>query len=428
MKSRWFVLTFLSVIIVGCGLLMLPSSSALNQPTPFIDALFASVSAVSDTGEVIFKTHTYWSLQGQLIILALVQLGGLGLMTSIIFIFLYVGKHFNHKDNAHLKKVLSPKEELNFYSLGKNVLVYGVTIEFFGALLLMIDFIPRYGVSQGIYYAIFHSVTAFCNAGFDLFNNSLEGFRDNPYVLIVFSILMILGSLGFLIIKDLFHYRKTHKLMYHTKVVLISTGGLMVISAVLFMISESVHGTFSDLPLFERIINYLFMSITPRTAGFANVDYLNVSKFGLILTMFLMYVGGASGSTAGGVKVTTLSVLGLDFIHRNGQSKRVDKEEVKKSLFIVIGSIAVIVIASMILMQTESIPDSIGIDYIIMDVFSCFSSVGLTLGLPNTISQVGKVVLIVIMFIGRVGLLTLFWSITNPAHEPSDKVKSVMVG
>lgn len=424
-KTKWVVFTFLGVALVGALLLMMPFSSQNHTPTPFIDAFFTSISALSSTGQTLYETALHWSFPGQLIILSLVQLGGLGLMTMVIFIFVYLGDHFNWLHHE-TKSSFMPHEKTKYLRhLTGMVFLYSLIIELLGASLLAVKFVPMYGLNQGLYYSIFHSISAFCNAGYSLFNGSLLDFDGSSYIILVFCSLMFLGSMGFMVVRDLVLYPVRKTLKPHTKVVLWSYLVLTVVAVALFMVGDVTQGFFSVYQFPQRLANYIFMSITPRTAGFANVDYLNISKFGLYITMALMYIGGASGSTAGGVKVTTLSVLGYS-VARPKQNK-VNQATINKSRFIVIASTVIIIFATVILWNTESIPGNAGLEYVLIDVFSTFSSVGLSLGLSNNLTLIGKLILILVMIVGRLGLLTIYWAFNN--HKEKQGIEdNILVG
>lgn len=427
---------FASVILIGAFLLMLPVSSASGQWSMFLDCLFTATSAVCVTGQVVYNTAEHWSLFGQLVIISLIQVGGLGFMGILTLAFLALGRQFDMRQ----QKVIQESLNLDFISEARPMMNYlirfSLSVQLIGALLLSVVFIPDYGLAKGSYFSVFHSISAFNNAGFDLFGDSLLSYTDKPYVILVIAGLIFTGGLGFVVWRDILSYRKNKRLLLHTRLVLTSTISLLLISFILFMIFEEAEGTFSGLKPFSKLANYLFLAVTPRTAGYANVDYSQLTMPSLLLTLFLMFVGGASGSTAGGIKVNTLAIVIL-YIIRIFQDRQVlaynraiSDQAVRKALYIFTAGLAMIFLSTMILSFTEEIPESFGLEYILMEVVSCFGTVGLTMGLTPHLTSVGKIVLILLMLAGRVGLMTFFWAFGD--HSKQQKITypeaSVMVG
>ncbi|MGF3227297.1 TrkH family potassium uptake protein [Facklamia sp. P12932] len=432
----YIVLTFVVISFIGGILLATPLASRSGEWTKLIDAWFTAVSAVCVTGNVTVNTTDHWNYFGRTIILVLIEIGGLGFMTLWVTVFIYMGKQIN----LRLHKVLLESLNISDISEVRNLLSYiiqfSLIVQIIGAALLGIDFIPRFGWLKGTYYAIFHSVSAFCNAGFDLLGDSMIGFQDNPLVLLTCMGLIIIGGLGFIVWRDLLTFYRNRKLLWHTKIVLTTTAILLLLGTVLFALTEQPSPLFKDQPFFIRLVNYLFLAVTPRTAGFSNVDYTALSSAGIFLTIVLMFLGASSGSTGGGVKTTTLAsllIFSSSAIRRRGSvifKRTIPEGAILKAIFILISGLSLITFVTMILLITETIPPGFGIEYVVVEVVSCFSTVGLSMGLTPNLTGVGKTVLIFMMFIGRIGLLTIFWS-ASMGRKPS-KIKyphgNLMIG
>lgn len=402
---------------------MLPVSSATSEWTPFWDAFFTATSALCVTGQITVNTALHWSWFGKLVIISLIQVGGLGFMSFILLFFFVTGRRINIRQQKIVQESLNLDDISEAKSLIRYVLQFSLTTEFIAAVLLAFDFVPRLGWRRGLIYSAFHSVSAFCNAGFDLFGDSLYGFQDNPYVLTIIALLIIFGGLGFIVWRDLMTYHKNKKLLLHTRLVVITTGIMLVGGFVLFMISESLHGTFKHLSFVDQLFNNFFMAVTPRTAGYSNVDYNTVSIGGRVLTYILMFIGGSSGSTAGGMKITTVSVLWIYFTsvikgHEPVFQKRsISVTRVRQALFLLVVSLLIIVTGTMVLAITQQFPNGYGLDALLMEVFSCFGTVGLSMGLTPYLNSFGKFILMVIMFVGRVGAVTVIWSFKRDDKE-----------
>lgn len=417
------LLGFATVILLGTGLLMLPISQQPGVETTFVDALFTATSAVCVTGQITLNTLTHWSYFGKTVIISLIEIGGLGFMSLVVMGFALLGRKSSIKNDLVLLESLNidsmaESKQLMFY-----VIRFALTTQGLGALLLSVDFIPRLGWAKGIYYSLFHSISAFCNAGFDLFGDSLIGFRDNAYVVLVIAFLIFSGSFGFIVWRDVLTYLKNKRLLLHTKVVLMMVGIILISSILLIAFIGEQNPYFADLSVTDRIANYIFLAITPRTAGYTTVDYAQVGLPLVMITIILMFIGASSGSTGGGLKITTLFVLGLYFI-RTFQGKEmtafrrsIPTEYVRRALLLLIGSITLITVASLLLTITETIPEGFGLEYILMEVVSCFATVGLTMGLTPDLTTFGKLLLILVMFIGRVGILTFMWAFGDTKKE-----------
>ncbi|VDG20755.1 TrkH family potassium uptake protein [Lactiplantibacillus mudanjiangensis] len=418
---------FVVLIVLGTLLLSLPLATAAGRTTSFIDVVFTAASATCITGLTVVNTASHWSVFGQLVILGLAEVGALGYMTFAVLLFNIMRR------NIGLSTQLMVKESLNLENLSdtKSVMRYVVGLSLLfqvgGLVLLAVDFIPRFGWRRGLYVSLYHSVMSFCNAGFDVFGNSLLNFRGDSYVLIVTMILIIAGGLGFLVWRDLLLYHERKRLSLNSKLTLVTTISLFVIGFVLFLVTErNLHA----LPAswFNRTVNTLFLSVTPRTAGLITVPTTSLQAGSIFLMMILMFVGGTPGSTAGGIKTTTFGILmfqsiaqlrgkrDVEFSHR-----RFSQANISRALLLIFLASIVITVATLILTQTEHIPKEFGLEYIVFEVLSAFGTVGLSLGLTPHLTVIGKLVIMLLMFIGRVGIFTSLYSLSK--RQP--KVNSI---
>src|SRR5690625_496021 len=422
--AQTIVIAYTFVIACGAFLLWLPISSASGEWTPFIDALFTATSATAVTGQITLNTASHWNYIGKTVIISLIEIGGLGFMTIWIIFYYYV---FRHRPNLKQRRLVSESLSLDAGDKVQDKVIrivrFALFVQLIGATLLSFVFIPEFGTGEGIYYSIFHSISAFCNAGFDLLGNSLIDYQSNPFILIVIAGLIMSGGLGFIVWEDVINYRKTRKLRKYSQIVLTATISLWVLGTILFWFSERNNGTFSHLSTAEQWVNYFFLSVTPRTAGYANIDYANLSLSSIFLTIILMFIGASSGSTGGGIKVTTLVVITLviyrsvNYNHSNILNRTVALDTVRRAFFIFTSGLLIAGTATFILLNTETIPDGFGVEYVLIEVFSCLGTVGLTMGLTPSLTFAGKIVLILLMLIGRVGVMTFLWSLTSRKHE-----------
>lgn len=370
----------------------------------------------------------------------LIELGGLGFMMLPIIFYTLAKKKVNLSTRIVLKEALNLDDMSGVMKLTLYVLKFSIAIQTTGMVLLAIDLVPRYGVIKGIWYAIFHAISSFCNAGFDLFGDSLVPFQNDPYILLVISFLIVSGGLGFLVWRDLLQYKHTKRMSMHSKIALMMTALLLLGGFVLFFFSEH-NGRYlvqSDNFL-VRLMNTLFMSVTPRTAGFYSVDYAAMSNPGLILTMFLMYIGGTSGSTAGGLKTTTFGVVLIQMIsllkgrqRAEFAGRSIKETAVFRAMTLFFISLSLCVISIMILSATEHLPRQNGIEYAAFEVFSAFGTVGLTMGLTPDLTEFGKLLIIGLMYIGRVGIMTVLFSLMSNNQKTTCRYQypyeSVLVG
>ena len=433
--TQLIVLSFLCVIVAGALILCLPISSAERVWTHPLDAFFTATSATCVTGLVVVDTYTHWSLFGQITILLLIQIGGLGFMT-IMTLFAFIT---HRRISLHQRKLLMQSAgnyQLNgVMSLIQKILIGTGILEGAGAILLAFRFIPMMGFGEGLYNAIFHSVSAFCNAGFDLMGkygqfSSLTTFRDDPYVQIIIMTLIVIGGVGFFVWSDLLKCKwHIKKYALHTKIVLTTTAFLLVTGALCFFFLEK-DASMAGLPLGKRILASIFQSVTTRTAGFNTVDQAALSDGGGMISIILMLIGGSPGSTAGGMKTTTLFVVVLHIIAtmRNRDDihvfkKRIHDETVKQAAAIA-GIYMILAIAvSAIIVAYEPVD----LEHVLFEVSSAIGTVGITMGITTTLSSFSHILLMVLMFVGRVGGLTFALAFSTESmvadiQRPREKV------
>lgn len=432
--GRIIILGFAVVVLIGAILLSLPISSKTRTFTPFLDSLFTSTSATCVTGLVIYDTATHWSLFGQSILLVLIQIGGMGVVTLAVTISIVAGRKIGLVQRSTMQESVSAPHVGGMVKLTKYILKVTLITEGVGAAIMAPVFCKDFGIIKGIWYAVFHSITAFCNAGFDLMGTIKEPFSSLTYyassitINIVIMLLIILGGIGFLTWHDVqengLHFKRYRM---QTKVILVTSGILILLPALFFFFAE-----FSDLPLKERILASLFQAVTPRTAGFNTVDFSALSQSSIVIISMLMIVGGSPGSTAGGFKTTTLAVLIVSAISvfRKKDSpeiwgRRIEEGVIKKASAILILFSSFLLICTVFLTTYEelSFTDSL------FEVASAMGTVGLTVGITPTLSTPSHIMLMLLMFAGRVGGLTLFFAaVSNKKNNAKLPVEEITVG
>ncbi|GAB6157294.1 TrkH family potassium uptake protein [Desulfotomaculum varum] len=406
---------FLVVILIGTGLLTLPVSSAAGHATDFLTALFTATSAVCVTGLVVVDTGTYWSTFGQLVIISLIQVGGLGFMTMAVMFWLLLGHRVTFQERMLIQESLNVIELSGLIRLAKQVIALTFVIEITAALLLALHFVPALGLARGIGYSLFHAVSAFNNAGFDLFGNfrSLTGYVDEPLVNITVTGTVILGGLGFTVMADLLRYRERKKLSLHTKLALIVTVFLLLLGMLVFFMLEH-NNTLAGMSAGSKFWASWFQAVTPRTAGFNTVDVAAMRPATLFFIMILMFIGASPGSTGGGIKTTTFGILCLAVISlARGKEdaeifmRRIPKEQIYKGMGVVFLALCWVVCATLLLDVTEKA------DFlkIMFEVVSAMATVGLSAGLTPGLSAAGKIIIICSMFLGRLGPLTIAFAL-----------------
>lgn len=422
--AQIMVLSFGGVILMGALLLMLPISSQARIITPFVDALFTSTSAVCVTGLVVVDTGTYWSIFGKTVILVLIQIGGIGFMTMTTSLAIIMGKKIGLRNRMIMQEALNQFSLSGVIRLTKYVIIITFMVEIAGALLLSIRFIPMYGVLNGIYYSIFHAVSAFCNAGFDIMGGyrSLTEFATDPLVTLVIAALIIFGGLGFAVVADLTRFKSIKKMSLHSKLVILITLCLIVFGFVSVMVLEYNNPkTIGDFTFGQKVVASFFASVTPRTAGYNTLDLNGLTMPTRFITMILMFIGGSPGSTAGGIKTTTFGIMILSLIgiikgtdEINFAGRRIAKDVASRALAVIL--ISVIWIVSMTFLLTIFEPN-MALESLMFESLSAFGTVGLSLGITPYLSVLGKAVLTIMMFFGRLGPLTIVIALNNKANK-----------
>ena len=410
---------FLGMIFLGTLLLMLPISSQERVVTPFSDCLFTAVSATCVTGLVVKDTATYWSLFGQIVILSLIQVGGMGVITIGVAIIKASGKKIGLWQRSTMQESISAPQVGGIVRLTGFILKTSAIIELIGAALLAPVFCRDFGFFRGLWYSVWHSVSAFCNAGFDLMGtrekfSSLCSYHDSIYLNCVIMLLIIVGGIGFLVWHDVkIHRHQFRKYTLQSKIVLLTSLLLIVIPSVYFFIYE-----FNELPMGDRIISSLFQSVTTRTAGFNTQDLSAMDESGSCIMIFLMLIGGSPGSTAGGMKTVTFAVLFLSvitvFSRRNDVQcfkRRLPETAVRNAGAILFMYLVLFLTSGIIISRVEDLP----LLTCVFETGSAIGTVGLTLGITSRLSLISRAVLMLLMFFGRVGGLTLIY-----AAVPSD--------
>ena len=408
------LLGFAGVILLGALILTLPISSKSHEWTSFIDALFTSTSAVCVTGLIVFDTATHWTIFGQIIILLLIQIGGMGVVTVAVSLAVVSGKKIGLFSRETMKNAISAPNVSGIVRMTGFIIKGIFLIEMIGALVMMPVFCTDYG-AEGIWMAVFHSVSAFCNAGFDIMGTksgeftSLTHYSAQPVINITIMLLIVIGGIGFLVWEDICKHKwRLKNYRTQSKVVLIVTAALIVLPAIYFFFFE-----FGDLPVGERIFASLFQSVTPRTAGFNTVNLAAISDTGLYLMIILMLIGGSPGSTAGGMKTTTIAVLfssAFSVFRKKDNAelmkRRIDDETVKTASAVFLMYTTLFLAGGMAISTIENLP----IMSCLYETASAVGTVGLTLGITPTLGIASKWILILSMFFGRVGGLTLIYA------------------
>jgi len=434
--AQILVLGFLCLIAVGTFLLMLPISTQDRHHLSLIDALFEATSAVCVTGLVVVDTKTTFTLFGQTVLMLLIQIGGLGFMTFGILIALSLKKSIGMKERLVIQASLNQLTIGGMVKLVKFVLIFTFIVEGLGALLLTARWESDFGLGKAMYYGLFHSISAFNNAGFDLMGNysSMTNFAGDPMVVLTLTSLVIIGGIGFFVIYDILNKKSFRKFSLHTKIALYMTIFLILFGTISILALEYNNpGTMGELSLKDKLLAAYFHGVVPRTAGFNSLDMTEFTLSTQFITMMLMFIGGGSGGTAGGIKVTTfaLVLLAVWFVIRkkdnvNIMSRRISNELIYRAFSITVYSIGIIFFTLFILTITEDAT----LNVLSFEVISAFGTVGMSLGLTPELSPIGKVLISFLMFIGRVGPLTLAFALAKEHNkEPFKYVKEdIMIG
>ena len=424
-SAQIILVGFALVILLGTVLLMLPVSSRAGAATGFADCLFTATSAVCVTGLVVRDTATHWSFFGQAVILILIQIGGMGVITVVAIITMASGKKISLMQRSAMQDAVAAPQ-VGGIARFTGFIVRGIFLfELLGALVLMTVFLPEYG-PKGIWLAVFHSISAFCNAGFDLMGtkgafSSLTSYAENPVVNLTVMALIIIGGIGFLTWQDIrSNAARLRQYRMQSKVILTMTVILIVFPAAFFFFFE-----LRELPLKQRIWGALFQAVTPRTAGFNTMDLTAFSEPGQLLTTLLMLIGGAPGSTAGGMKTTTLAVLfacaAAAFRKReNGAffGRRIADQTVKNAVAVLLLYLAMFLSGGMIISMAENLP----LLPCLFESASAVGTVGLTLGITPSLGTVSRLVLILLMFFGRVGGMTFVFATLPTKENPHSRL------
>lgn len=434
---QFLALGYLSVILIGSVLLVLPFASADGNSVGYLDAFFTATSATCVTGLSTLNTGADWSLFGQIIILILIQTGGLGFMTFVSSLFLL----FRHGMGLYERRVLMMAAGSGKYyglsSLIKRIFIGTGIFELAGALLLCIRFIPDFGAAQGIYFAVWHSISAFCNAGFDLMGvASLSAYATDPLVTLTLCAPIILGGLGFCVWGDVIECKcNIKKFQLNTKVVLFLSTVLLVVSTALFMTFEWDNPSYSRYNFGEKLLCALFNATSPRTAGFYTTSPEALSDSGYLLTLILMFIGGCSGSTAGGIKVGTFAVIlmGMAAVFRgrrdiNIGKKRIEHSLLSQALAIFAAFLMIVMLSALIICAIE--PSEITVRAVLFECVSALGTVGLSLGVTPQLTVYSQIILIILMYAGRVGILTLALALgeKRTASEVRKPIDSLLIG
>ena len=435
------LLSYIVFILIGTFLLMSPIASNAHERTGFIDSLFTATSATCVTGLVVYDTFQHWSLFGQLVILFMIQMGGIGFMSVIAFLSRSLRVKMSFKDRKFLMESVGIKKKGDFVSVLRNIVVGSIISEVVGAALLCIRFVPQFGASRGIYFAAFHSISAFCNAGFDLMGAlgvpfaSFTSYAGDWLVNLVLIALIFLGGLGFIVWDDLIRNKfRAKDLSLHSRLMLVASGIILFVSTLLFVLFEFNH-LYKGMNGGEAFLRSLFEATTSRTAGFNTTDMESWSDGSIFLTIILMFIGAGSGSTAGGIKVTTMVIILLGIIALNTKDghivvsgKKIGKEILHQA-FAIISTylILVCIFTGFILGVDPEIP----LKNAIFEVVSAIGTVGMAIGdttlMLNPASRLG---IIILMYIGRVGILTIVLSFAKPQRTTNVIIpaENVMVG
>lgn len=437
--AQVITLGFAAIILAGALLLCLPISTRDGMGAPFWDALFTATSATCVTGLILHDTFSYWTFFGQLVIITLIQIGGMGVVTVAITIFVLSGKRIGLKQRIIMQESISLSQNGGIIRFTGFILRGMIIIEAIGAILLAYRFIPRMGVVEGTWAGIFHSISAFCNAGFDLMGqfkpyDSLCYYIADPLVNTVIMLLIIIGGIGFLVWEDICRH-KLHFRLYRlqTKLVLVTTFCIILFPALFFFFYEMSLPQWAELSLPEKVWAALFQSVTPRTAGFNTIDQTALSTESSIVTIILMLIGGSPGSTAGGIKTTSFAVMLLctiSFIRRKGGIEVFDRR-LPGSVLPNAVTLVVLYFSGMLLgAMFISIRDGLPLLQCCYETTSAIATVGLSVGISSEASLPSRIVLIALMYLGRLGGLTLLYAMQRNYRAPLSRKpeESVTVG
>lgn len=404
-------LGFFILISIGALILSTPFVTRSGNPTNPIDALFIAASASCVTGLSPVNTAEHWNSLGQVVIIILIQIGGLGIMTLASIIPLILRKKIGIKSRLILKEQLNIESMEGVIRLFRYVLGFTLAVEMLGALFLSIRFVPTYGLGKGIWFSVFHSISAFCNAGFDILGDSIYPLRGDYLVNITIMCLIIIGGLGFMVTSEIYYKRHFKNISTHSKLVLLTNAGLILVGALGFFVLESLKGgVLNNESIGDGVLMSFFQSVSARTAGFYSADLSKIKDSTAILLISLMFIGGSPGSTAGGIKTTTFAVLLLAVISviKNEKEpvvfkRRISNDTIKKALSIFVISLSIVIFVSFVIAAIE---DFAFID-ILYETASALGTVGATLGITDKLSAASKILITLCMYLGRIGPMTM---------------------
>ncbi len=435
-QTRIIALGYISIIIIGTLLLMLPFASRSGESAGFVPALFTAVSSSCVTGLIVLDTATSWTLFGQIVIICLIQIGGLGFMTIATMFSMLLKRKMGLREREIMVESINTEHIGGIKNLTRKIIAGTAIFEGAGALLLATRFIPRFGWSRGIWYSVFHSISAFCNAGFDLMGvyepySSFVGFSDDWVVILTVSALIIIGGIGFLVWDDISKKKlKLKRYQLHTKIVLTVTAILLVIPTVLFFAFER-NFTNDGLGFGDSLLNAIFDSVTARTAGMNSTDTAALSPASKILTVILMFIGGSPGSTAGGIKTTTLAVIAISTFNgiTRRQSKgifgrRLEKDAIHKASSVVFTNLSLAIFGVIAILAMQPALD---IGDVIFECASAIGTVGMTTGITRDLATASRMIVAFLMFCGRVGSVSFALALMEkkaapPVKNPREKI------
>ncbi len=430
--TQLIVASFATLIFVGSILLNLPIASKNAQPVGLINAIFTATSAVCVTGLVVVDTGTHWTVFGQVIIISLIQIGGLGIMTMSTMLALLVGRRITLRERLLIQESLNQFDLEGLVRLTKNIIIATFAIEILGAVIYSLVFVPEYGIQKGIGYGIFHSIAAFCNAGFDIIGDfrSFTPYVNNFIININAMALIVIGGLGFSVWIDIYQIyrdRSLKNITLHSKVVLATTVFLILFGAIfIFAVEFNNPGTLKNLPFSGKVLASFFHSVSPRTAGINTLDMTALTTPTKFLSIILMFIGGSPGSTAGGIKTATAAILVLTVIavvkgreEPEVFERRIPNYLVYRAMAVAAISLSLVVFVTMVLSITEDA------DFMTLffETTSAFGTVGLTLNYSPNLSLIGKIIISITMFAGRVGPLTLVLAFAQRAIKNKGNLK-----
>ncbi|MEW5806402.1 MAG: TrkH family potassium uptake protein [Acidobacteriota bacterium] len=418
------ILSFAIVIVIGAVLLSMPFS-VNGERISFLDALFTATSATCVTGLIVIDTGTRFTLFGQIVILTLIQIGGLGIITFSTFFAIMMGRKVTLSQRDIILTSVGQTNRIDTHTIVRRIIVYAASIEMIGAFFLFLAWKNRFGAGKSLYYSIFHSISAFCNAGFSTFTDNLISFRGDILTNVMVMGLIVLGGIGFLVIIDIENFiRFRRPISLHTRLVLYATIILIIASASLFFFFENSN-SLKGMPYKEKMLVSLFQSVTPRTAGFNTVDIGMLSNSTLFMIIALMFIGGSPGGTAGGIKTTTASVLFMlaksrlmGRIYTEMRSRTIPERVIGGAVAVFVLGVVILSVASFLLQATElgytphrESPESFfDLNF---EAVSAFGTVGLSTGVTSSLTWGGKIIIILLMFIGRLGPLTIAFVVSR---------------